>query len=77
MTATSETSEKYVIYDCGGIFNNRGRLAYMRQDEYEHWEEVSQSDRDWPILKEKYATVARGLTLEQADGMLKLLAEET
>jgi hypothetical protein len=58
------------------MFNNRGSLAYMRQDDYDHWVEVSQEAPDWPMLKEKYATVARDLTLEQAEGMLKLLHED-
>jgi len=48
----------------------------MGQDEYEHWEDVSQNDRDWPILKEKYATVARGLTLRQAQQFCRLARDE-
>ena len=70
MTATQETRKKYVIYHSGGS------LVHMGQDEYEHWEDVSQRDPAWPRLKEKYATVARGLTLEQALQFCRLARDE-
>lgn len=70
MTATQETRKKYVIYHSGSS------LVHMGQDEYEHWEDVSQKDRDWPILKEKYAAVARDLTLRQAQQFCKLARDE-
>ena len=65
-----ETSKRYVIY------HNGAGLIHMSQDDYEHWEKVSQNDPTWPTLKEKYATVARDLTLRQAQQFCRLARDE-
>ena len=70
MTATCETSDKYVIYHSGTS------LVHMGQYDYEHWEKVSQNATDWPRLKEKYAVVARDLTLAQAQQFCELARGE-
>ena len=70
MTATQETSKRYVIYHSGRS------LVHMGQDEYEHWEEVSRNDPNWLTLKEKFATVARDLTLRQAQQFCRLARDE-
>jgi hypothetical protein len=48
----------------------------MGQYDYEHWEKVSQNATDWPRLKEKYAVVARDLTLAQAQQFCELARGE-